>query len=106
MQARIDHVAVIARDFEWTVNFFKEVFGMEIEKTGGNAPKRKVWFREGIQVNESDQNILCGGVLDHIGIKVDSREEICLKSEKYGCRRLPGKDNWVQMPQGIVIELK
>lgn len=106
MQTRIDHVAVVVRDFEWTVNFFKEVFGMEIEKADEDASIRKVWFREGIQVNESDRDILYGGILDHIGIRTDSKEEICLKCEKYGCKRFSGKDNWIQMPQGIIIELK
>lgn len=51
MAGQVHHVAVNSANFEETVRFFEEVFQMEISRTAGEAPARKLWFRQGIQVN-------------------------------------------------------
>lgn len=106
MKTKIDHVALCVHNFEWHIHFFEEVFGMEVEKAKGVAPERKVWFREGIQLNESVSKTTDGGTLDHIGIKADGKENIIAESEKFGCKRFQKRDNWFQTPTGIIIELK
>ena len=106
MYARIDHVAIKVNNLEESVQFFEEVFGMEIEKTAGEKPVRKVWFKEGIQLNEEAGKIAADGVMDHIGIYTDNEDMVLEKSEKYGCRNLPNGKNWIQTPTGLIIELK
>jgi catechol 2,3-dioxygenase-like lactoylglutathione lyase family enzyme len=106
MYAKIDHVAIKVNNLEESVQFFEEVFGMEIEKTAGEKPVRKVWFKEGIQLNEEAVKITAGGVMDHIGIYTDNEDIILEKSRKYGCRNLPNGENWIQTPAGLIIELK
>ena len=53
MSCQLHHVAVNTRNFEETVRFFKELFAMEVTQEKGQAPNRKLWFREGIQINEN-----------------------------------------------------
>ncbi len=81
MYAKIDHVAIKVNNLEESVQFFEEVFGMEIEKTAGEKPVRKVWFKEGIQLNEEAVKITAGGVMDHIGIYTDNEDIILEKAE-------------------------
>lgn len=106
MYAKIDHVAIKVNNLEESVHFFKEVFGMEEEKTAGEKPVRKVWFRQGIQLNETDEGIMTEGIMDHIGIHTDCKETVLLKCKEAGCEILPNGDNWFQTPTGIKIELK
>lgn len=105
MYARIHHTAIKVKNLEWYIHFFTEVFGMEIERTAGASPERKVWFKEGIQLNE-EMDFGEDGVMDHIGIETDSMERILEKSKEYGCSSLPNGENWFQTPDGIRIELK
>lgn len=106
MHAKMDHVAIKVSNLEESVQFFEEVFGMEVAKTAGEKPIRKVWFKEGIQLNEVDGNTITDGIMDHIGIYTDDQSVILEKSKKYGCRNLPNGNNWIQTPTGIRIELK
>lgn len=106
MYAKIDHVAIKVNNLEESVQFFEEVFGMEIEKTAGEKPVRKVWFKEGIQLNETDGDIERGGMLDHIGIYTDNQSAVLGKSWEYGCKKLPNGDNWFENPLGLKVELK
>lgn len=106
MHVKIDHVAIKVNHFEENVRFFEQVFGMEVEKSAGEKPMRKVWFRQGIQLNETSEDISEGGILDHIGIYTDSEEMISQKSKEAGCENLPNRNNWFQTPTGLNFELK
>ena len=106
MYAKMDHVAIKVNNFEENVRFFKEVFEMEIEKTAGEKPTRKVWFRQGIQLNETTEDVCSEGIMDHIGIRTDYKEIILKKSKEFGCKGLPNGEHWFQTPDGIRIELK
>ena len=74
MSCQLHHVAVNTCNFEETVRFFKELFAMEVTQEKGQAPNRKLWFREGIQVNENLGERSDGDRYDHIGIQVDNWE--------------------------------
>lgn len=109
MKAQISHVAINVKDFEWHVRFFQDVFGMTIARMDGDRPDRKVWFEQGIQVNETEDASLeqAPGCADHIGIHTDDVEAVLRKSREYGCTSVPGKgEHWFQLPNGVKFELK
>lgn len=106
MLAKIDHVAIRVNDLEESVRFFQEVFEMNIDKTAGEKPMRKIWFREGIQLNETEGIPGGEGEMDHIGICCDHKEIILERSRLFGCSPLPNGDHWFQTPDGVKIELK
>ena len=85
MAGQVHHVAVNSANFEQTVHFFEEVFQMEVSRTSGEAPARKLWFRQGIQVSDKAETIK--------------------KASAFGCAVVPGKPHWFTTPDGIVIEL-
>ncbi|HIT73153.1 MAG TPA: VOC family protein [Candidatus Fimicola cottocaccae] len=105
MKNYLDHCALNVKDFDWNLNFFKNVFDMTIKKTLGDIPNRKIWFNEGIQLNEclKSENSICK--YDHIGICVEDVDSIISKALSEGCRNIEGKENWIILPEGIVIEL-
>ena len=105
MASKLHHVAVRSANFEQTVRFFQEVFGMEISRTRGEAPARMLWFKEGIQINEAAEVHASEGIWDHVGIAVDNKEEILSKVPALGCTIFPEKPHWFCTPDGIVIEL-
>lgn len=105
MAGQIHHVAVNSPNFEETVHFFQALFDMEVSRTRGEAPERKLWFRQGIQVNEVPAGNSLSGRYDHIGILVEDKEEILEKAFALGCTAIPGKPHWFTTPDGIVIEL-
>lgn len=105
MTCQLHHVAVNTRNFEQTVRFFKELFAMEVIQEKGHSPNRKLWFREGIQINEDQTALTEGDRYDHIGIQVDNWEQLRRRAEEMGCAPVPGKPHWFVTPDKIVIEL-
>ena len=106
MAGQVHHVAVNSVNFEETVHFFQELFDMEVQRAAGEAPERKLWFRQGIQVNEVSEAGAAGNIYDHIGIWVDDRERALAKAHAMGCKAMDGKPaHWFLTPEGIVIEL-
>lgn len=105
MSCQLHHVAVNTRNFEETVRFFKELFSMEVTEERGQAPNRKLWFREGIQVNEVLELPTQGSLCDHIGIHVENWEQLRQRAEEMGCAPVPGKPHWFVTPDKLVIEL-
>lgn len=79
---------------------------MTIQKAASVSPHRKIWFNEGIQLNEvlylpAQSHSFC----DHIAIAVDNMEEIISSSVQMGCKTLPDKSGWIVLPNNTVIEL-
>ena len=105
MASKLHHVCVNSANFEQTGRFIQEVFQMEVSRTDGAVPSRRLWFREGIQVNEATEPSAAAGACDHIGIEVSSKEEILCKIPAFGCTVLPEKPHWFLTPDGFVIEL-
>ena len=106
MKGKLHHAAVNSAHFEETVKFFETLFEMEVSSTRGEAPHRKLWFREGIQVNEVPQVAAGGNVFDHIGIQVPDREKAISKALALGCSPVEGKGaHWLLAPGDIVLEL-
>lgn len=111
MKTKIHHASLLTENYQWYVDFFREVFNMTISRTRGESPHRQLWFSEGIQINELPQgsevfpaNCAC----DHISLGVDidpvAAADLAIR---HGCRKAEGKgDHWFVLPNGVMMELK
>ncbi|MGN0333225.1 MAG: VOC family protein [Lachnospiraceae bacterium] len=106
MKAQVNHIALNVKDFDWYVSFFETVCDMTIKRQKGDSPNRQLWFNEGIQLNEKDNNIQNGERYDHIGLFTEHVSEVVEAAVKLGCRQPPGKPHWIEMPEGILLEFK
>jgi hypothetical protein len=111
MKAQLHHTALNVANFVWYKNFFTTLFEMTILRTAETAAERnrKVWFAEGIQLNEvSVCNSFEAGipVIDHISLAVDSIPLAITCALKVGCSKLSEGDHWFSLPNGVKVELK
>lgn len=105
MKSQLHHAAMNVCDLDWYAGFFQEVFGMEVRKTTGTAPNRKIWFFEGIQLNECLDETAAGRAYDHIAIGVPDIIETAALALERGCTPLPDGSHWFALPNGVKIEL-
>ena len=106
MRARIHHVALNVVDMEWYISFFQNVFEMRIQRTDGESPKRRVWFHEGVQLNECREEPDCGAAYDHFSLGVDDIPGAVKQALEAGCSPLPNGEHWLKLPNGVRLELK
>ena len=99
---RLHHVAIKTNRLDWYVHFFKEVFGMNIRKEKSDSGKRKIWFKEGVQNNETVGENRKDDYVDHIAISTDEMCFVMKKARQYGCVQI--KENWIELPDGLKIE--
>lgn len=105
MASQIHHIALCTDKLDWYIDFFQTVFTMSVCKSSGSAPCRKVWFTGGIQLNECSRRTYPGNLIDHISIDADDVPDCIKKAMNMGCSFPADGDNWIQMPDGIKIEL-
>lgn len=109
-KAYVEHVAVRVKDIQWHIRFFKEVLGMEMREVAGptDSPSQ-YWTIGGMQFmstpefeappsNES-------GWLGHLGIMVQDLELALTQAQSWGVKELPQGRNWLQLPDGLAVEL-
>ena len=106
MRAQIHHVALNTSDMDWYVSFFQNVFGMTVQRTAGEQPKRRLWFREGVQLNECASAVNCGDAVDHFSLGVEDIPAAVEAAVKAGCTALPDGPHWIALPNGVRLELK
>lgn len=105
MCAQLHHVAINVQDFEWNLHLFQKLFHMKIKKTAGEKPNRKVWFYQGIQINECSSLSPDSSNYDHIAISVNNISETVTQALKMNCTPLSNGNNWFLLPEGTKIEL-
>jgi len=105
MKSKLHHVALNVHDLEWYAAFFQDVFHMEVRKTAGDAPSRKIWLMEGIQLNECQDESDIGNVCDHISIAVPDVAGTVDAALSAGCTTLPNGEHWFSLPNGVMVEL-
>ena len=108
MKTYVDHICLNVANYDWYVEFFKNVFEMRPYKEIGEKGSRKLWFDQGIQLNEAAEDApSAGSKYDHIGLSVDTAdmEEILRRAKEYGCTSLPKGEKWISLRDGLVIEL-
>jgi catechol 2,3-dioxygenase-like lactoylglutathione lyase family enzyme len=106
----IEHVAIRVRDIHWHIRFFREVLGQELREVDGPGDSpRQYWTRSGMQLmampgfQAPPSND--AGWLAHLGVMVDDLEAALAAARSWGVQPLPQGRNWLQLPDGLAIEL-
>ena len=106
----IEHVAVRVQDIQWHIRFFREVLGQDVRELDGPADRpNQFWTLGGLQLiatpgldalpsNDS-------GWLANLGVMVEDLEAALRAAQPWGVRELPQGRNWLQLPDGLAIEL-
>ena len=106
----VEHVAVRVKDIQWLINFFHEVLGMDVREIDGptDAPMQ-YWTIGGMQLMSTPgfeaPPSNDAGWLAHLGIMVDDLESALVEAQKWNVTPLPQGRNWLQLPDGLAIEL-
>ena len=109
-KAYVEHVAVRVKDIQWHIDFFYEVLGMDVREIDGptDAP-RQYWTIGGMQLMSTPDFAAPpsndAGWLAHLGIMVDDLELALSAAQSWGVKALPQGRNWLQLPDGLAIEL-
>jgi predicted enzyme related to lactoylglutathione lyase len=106
----VEHVAVRVRDIHWHIKFFYEALGMDVREIDGPADApNQYWSIGGMQLmstpgfEAAPSNDV--GWLAHLGIMVEDLEQAIAACHKFGVKVLPQGHNWLQLPDGLAIEL-
>ncbi|WP_161979959.1 VOC family protein [Streptococcus sp. S784/96/1] len=104
MMNRLHHVAIATKKYDWYVEVFSNLFEMEKEKSVNIEGKRKIWFKQGIQINEVVDSSQLNGKLDHIALMVSNIEKLVGDAKSYGIQKMEQSGYWLQFPDGLSIE--
>ena len=103
--AKIDHAAIRTESYEEAQKFFEDIFDMHMWREIGEKPGRKCWYKEGIQLCETETiEKKNENGYDHISIAVDRVEEVMERVKAYPVEII--NDHWFALPNGTKIELK
>lgn len=106
----VEHVAVRVKDIQWHINFFYEALGMDVREIDGpsDAPNQ-YWTIGGMQLMSTPDFEAPpsndAGWLAHLGIMVEDLEAAMTEVHKFDVKQLPQGRNWLQLPDGLAIEL-
>ena len=105
-----EHVAICVKDIDWHIQYFREVFGMEVVKKAEQDGKLKqVWLHGGVQLTATPDfeiSELEKQGVHHIGIMAEDLESAVNESYARGLQQMKGKEkNWVLLPDGVVLEI-
>jgi len=106
----VEHVAIRVRDIHWHIRFFKEVLGMDVREIDGSAESpRQYWTMGGLQLMSTPGFTPTpsndAGWLAHLGIMVEDLEAALTEARAWGVVELPQGRNWLQLPDGLAVEL-
>lgn len=106
----VEHVAIRVHDIGWHIRFFGEVLGMQAREIDGPAESpHQYWTIGGLQlISTPGFNALpCheAGWLAHLGIMVQDLELALADAQSWGVQQLPQGRNWLQLPDGLALEL-
>jgi 2-dehydropantoate 2-reductase len=109
-QSYVEHAAVRVKDIQWHINFFTQVLGMDVREIDGppEAP-RQYWTLGGMQFVSSPDIAAPpsndAGWLAHLGVMVEDLEAALRAAKDWGVTELPQGRNWLQLPDGLALEL-
>ncbi len=106
----VEHVAIRVRDIHWHIRFFSEVLGHTLREVDGTPDNpRQYWTLGGMQFMATPDFAAPpsndAGWLAHLGIMVDDLEAALTAAQAFGVKALPQGRNWLQLPDGLAIEL-
>ena len=106
MSIFLNHIALNVKDFDWYEHFFRTVCSMNSYREDGVSPNRKIWFSEGIQLNETTEELPVKGIYDHVGFHAEDAAGFVSAAKAAGCSDVPGKAHWFMLPNGVKVEVK
>lgn len=101
----VEHVAIRVRDIAWHLRFFQDVLGMTVrdEQVG---PPHQIWTVGGIQLVSTPDFSGPEGRLAHLGVMAEDADAVTAKSKALpGVTTMPQGDNWLLLPDGLVVEI-
>jgi catechol 2,3-dioxygenase-like lactoylglutathione lyase family enzyme len=106
----LEHVALRVADIQWHLRFFKEVLGQDLREVDGPADRpRQVWTLGGLQFmdtpNFKPKPSNDEGWLAHLGIMVNDLDKALRDAHQWDVSVLPQGPNWLQLPDGLAVEL-
>ncbi len=109
-KAYVEHVAVRVKNIHWHIQFFYEVLGMDVREIDGPTDSpHQYWTLGGIQLMSAPDQVAPAmnetTWVGHIGVMVDDLEAALTEAYKRDIPALPQGRNWLQLPDGIVVEL-
>jgi catechol 2,3-dioxygenase-like lactoylglutathione lyase family enzyme len=103
----VEHVAVRVKDLQWHIRFFRDALGMTIRAVDGavDDPKQ-VWIVGGIQLIADPGFAGPEGRLAHLGVMADDLEAALVAAYAWeGVKAMPQGRNWLQLPDGLCVEV-
>ena len=102
----MDHVAIRVKDIRWHIGFFREALGMSIVSVDGplDNPKQ-VWLQGGLQLVADSDFDGDEGRMAHLGIVTEDLKLALRFISAWGVAQLPKGENWLELPDGVCIEL-
>ncbi len=107
----LEHVAIRVHDIHWHIRFFHEVLGQTLREVEGTVQEPKqYWTLGGLQFMAAPGLSLApsndSGWLAHLGVMVDDLEAALTAAHSFGViTTLPQGSNWLQLPDGLAVEL-
>ena len=106
----VEHVAVRVNDIHWHINFFYEALGMDVREIAGDpANPKQYWTIGGMQLMSTPgfeaPPSNDAGWLAHLGVMVEDLDLAIAECQKFGVTQLPQGRNWLQLPDGLAVEL-
>ena len=110
-RAYLEHVAIRVKDIHWHIRFFKEVLGMGLRDLHGTPEQpSQYWTLGGMQFIATPQFEAPpsndAGWLAHLGVMVEDLDAAIWAAMQWeGVKPLPQGVNWLQLPDGLAVEL-
>jgi catechol 2,3-dioxygenase-like lactoylglutathione lyase family enzyme len=106
----LEHVAIRVQDIHWHIRFFGEVLGQPLREVDGTLENpRQYWTLGGLQLMATPGFAYAPsndtGWLAHLGVMVDNLEAALTAAQRFGVKALPQGRNWLQLPDGLAVEL-
>ncbi len=106
----VEHVAVRVKDIHWHIQFFYQALGMDVREIDGDpANPKQYWTIGGMQLINTPDFVAPpsndAGWLAHLGVMVEDLELAIAECHKFGVKTLPQGRNWLQLPDGLAVEL-
>ena len=107
-RAYIEHVAIQVKDIDWHVRFFAEVLGLGIraeQPAQAHIGRQGLGAERGVQLISDPSFEGPEARLAHLGIMVDDYDGVLERAATFGARALPAGPNWLELPDGLNIEI-
>ncbi len=104
-RAYLEHAAILVRDLEWHVRFFREVLGMGLRDDRRDRTPSQAWTVGGVQLIAAPDFAGGEGRLAHLGVMVEDQDAVLREAAGWGVTALPQGPNWLRLPDGLCVEV-